>query len=110
MTQFLIDYKWVILITCETTTWLATLYMLYARYWLKPKIQFYISGVIAIVTGYFPHIFIGVLDFIETQRLDSFTFVIILLFIFAFTYRKKVVTKVDLGIQRWVNKQRQISN
>ena len=109
MMQLLIENKWAILIVCETTAWLTTFYMLYARYWLKSNIQFYIFGAIAIVTGYLPHVLIGILNIIKFQKLDGFTIVIILLFIFAFSLGKKVVSKMDSGIQKWVNKRREIS-
>lgn len=109
MLSLLIDYKWQILIISESTAWIATFYMLYARYWLNSSIQFYIFGGISIVTGYFPHIVIGILDFIRFQQLDNFTLVIIFLFVFAFTLGKKVVIKIDFGMKNWVNKTRKIS-
>ncbi|MEH7097790.1 hypothetical protein [Neobacillus vireti] len=109
MIQLLIEYKWTILIICETAAWLTTFYMLYARYWLKSKIQFYIFGAFAIITGYVPHLTIGILDFIRFQKLDGFTMFIIILFIFGFTFGKKLVTKMDLRIQNWVNRQRESS-
>ncbi|WP_338449603.1 hypothetical protein R4Z09_26080 [Niallia oryzisoli] len=108
MLSILLDYKWQILIVSETTAWIATFYMLYARYWLNSSLQFYLTGAVAIVTGYFPHIIIGILNYIHFQKLDTFTLVIILLFLFAFTFGKKVVLKMDKGIQNWVNHKRKI--
>lgn len=110
MIHILIDYKWAILIVCELTAWLTTFYMLYARYWLKSNLQFYIFGAISLITGYFPHLFIGILNIVKFQKVDSFTIVIVILFILGITFGKKLVAKIDIGIQNYINKQREISS
>lgn len=102
--DLLLRYKWEILIACEIIAWLTTFYMFYARYWLHSKIQFLIFGSISIVLGYFPHIGLGIMNFIQTKKLDFFTLFILLLFLFAFTLGKKYVVRLDLSIKKWALK------
>lgn len=102
--DFFLKYKWEILIVCELIAWITTVYMIYARYWLNSKAQFYIFGGISIILGYVPHIGLGVLNFFHTKKIDFFSLFIVLLFTFAFTFGKKYVLKIDKAIKNWAIK------
>lgn len=97
----LMEYKWWILLTSESIAWLATLYMAYARYLLLSKVQFYISGSIAIITGYFPHITLGIIDYFKQGELKPFSLVIIILIILGVTIFKKYLIQIDNSIKMW---------
>ncbi|MCM3574190.1 hypothetical protein M3172_13420 [Mesobacillus subterraneus] len=99
--EFLITYKWLILISFETFAWLATFYMFYARYWLQSHAQFLIALTLAGLTGYVPHITLGVLDYINTGKISFFIISIITLLIIGATLGKKYIIKIDQSIHQW---------
>lgn len=102
--SILLEYKWVILVTSETVAWIATFYMGYARYWLQSKFQFIVSGAIAIITGYFPHITLAVLDYLKFREFQFFSVFVFLLLVLGVTVFKKYIKQIDKWIQEWANK------
>ncbi|MFP7486273.1 hypothetical protein SFC65_19105 [Priestia filamentosa] len=106
MLNTLMSYKWPILIGCEAFAWIATLYMLIARYWIQSNIQFICATVLAGITGYVPHIILAILDFVKYKTINFFIAFILLLMIFALTLGKKLLTKVDYWIQSRVEHMR----
>ena len=57
----IIEYKWLILLTCEVLAWIFLFFMLVFRYWLKNKPLFLISTVLSVFLGYVPHVSIPIL-------------------------------------------------
>ncbi|WP_064091532.1 hypothetical protein [Rossellomorea aquimaris] len=104
----LMEYKWLILLISETLAWVATIYMAYARYWLESKLQVIISGAIAVITGYIPHVLLGILDYLEHGKLQIFTLCVILLLIFGITICNKYLIIIDKSIKVWLKRKREI--
>ncbi|MBT2641706.1 hypothetical protein J7I80_05685 [Bacillus sp. ISL-41] len=99
--EFLITYKWLILISFEAFAWLATFYMFYARYWLQSHTQFLLSLTLAGLTGYVPHITLGILDYINSGKISFFIISIITILIIGATLGKKYIKQIDQSIQQW---------
>jgi hypothetical protein len=95
--DFLIENKWAILVSFEVLAWSSTFFMLYARYGLKSSFWFKVGAVLFALTGVIPQVLMGIINFIATKKVDSFTVTIVLLIIYGFTIGKKDVKKLD----RW---------
>lgn len=102
--QFIIENKWLIIISSETIAWIFTIFMAYSRYWLQSNFLFSVSTVVAVFTGWVVHITIPILEAIHLgglkavlQSKDALLFdgFIILLFILGFVFGKKYVKKID---------------
>ncbi|WP_442596691.1 hypothetical protein [Neobacillus sp. D3-1R] len=104
--MFLMEYKWWILLLSEIIAWLATIYMCFARYWLQSKTQFIIWGTVAIITGYFPHITLLILDFLKYGTFHFFSIFVVILLLLGLTIFKKYIVLLDKWIQDWANKSR----
>ncbi|WP_040205671.1 hypothetical protein [Neobacillus jeddahensis] len=102
---FLVENKWVILVSLEVLAWLSTFFLLYARYGLKSNFWFKVGTVLFAVTGVIPQVLMGILNFIATKKLDLFTLIIVLLIIYGFTIGKNDVKKLDAWAQKKFSKQ-----
>jgi hypothetical protein len=97
--DFLIENKWVILVTFEVLAWSSTFFLLYARYGLKSSFWFKVATVLFALTGVIPQVLMGIINFITTRKVDLFTLVIVLLIIYGFTFGKNHVKKLDAWAQ-----------
>jgi len=107
MISILLEYKWWILLSCELIAWAATFYMFYAMYWLKSNLQFIIAGLVALLTGYVPHITLAFADFLKYREINSFLVVVVILFVFGITIGRKYISKIESKIKNWAIKHRQ---
>jgi hypothetical protein len=107
--EFLVDYKWVILVTLEVLAWLATFFMFYARYGMRSHLWFRVGVVLLAITGVIPQVMMGIINFIERRELDLFTIIIVLLIIYGFTFGKKQVKKLDAWARIKFAKERESS-
>ncbi len=110
MITLLLEYKWWLLLIFETTAWLATIYMIFARYWLSSNLQFYLSSAVALITGYVPHITLAIMDYQQTGTLNLFPIFIIILLVLGFVFGKVYINRLDRLIKSWaVNKKKNLS-
>lgn len=93
--DFLIEYKWTILISLEVLAWSSTFFMFYARYGMKSPFWFKVGVVLFAITGVIPQVIMGIINFIGTGAIDTFTLVIVVLIIYGFTFGKKDAKKID---------------
>lgn len=100
MYDFIMENKWVILLTLEIFAWSATVFMFYARYKMQSQFWFKIASAILILTGVIPQVLLGVLNFAATKEIDLFTLVIVLLIIYGCTIGKKHIRKLDNWVQK----------
>lgn len=100
----LLEYKWQILIGLEVAAWSATFFMLYARYGMKSQLWFRIGAVLFALTGVIPQVGIGILNYVETRELDTFTLAILALIVYGFTLGKKDVQRLDAWAQKKFSK------
>jgi hypothetical protein len=98
--NFLVEYKWVILVSFEVLAWSSTFFLLYARYGLKSRFWFKVATVLFALTGVIPQVTMGIINFIATKKVDVFTLIIVLLIIYGFTIGKQHVQKLDQWAQR----------
>ncbi|MDQ0252822.1 hypothetical protein J2S74_000194 [Evansella vedderi] len=96
MTDWIIDYKWHLLILSEILGWGFTFVMIYARYFLESKILFWLSLVITLFLCYVLDIYLFFLSYTSGERfLGWYEWTIILLFVYLFTVGKKHLKKLD---------------
>ncbi|MEH7109382.1 hypothetical protein [Bacillus sp. JJ1764] len=98
--EFLVENKWVILVSLEVLAWSSTFFLLYARYGLKSSFWFKVATVLFALTGVIPQVLMGIVNFAATQEVDLFTLIIVLLIVYGFTIGKKHVKKLDTWAQR----------
>jgi hypothetical protein len=103
--EFLVENKWVILVSLEVLAWSSTFFMLYARYGLKSSFWFKVATVLFALTGVIPQVLMGIVNFIATKKIDLFTLIILLLILYGFTIGKKHVKKLDAWAQAKFSKQ-----
>jgi hypothetical protein len=103
--NFLLENKWVILISLEVLAWLSTFFVLYARYKLKSSFWFKVATVLFALTGVIPQVLMGIINFISAKKVDLFTLIIILLILYGFTIGKKHVKKLDAWAQKKFSRQ-----
>lgn len=98
--DWMIAYKWWILIGLEVLAWSSTFFMFYARYGMKSDFWFKVGVVLFTITGVIPQVAMGVLNYIATWEVDWFTLVIVVLILYGFTFGKKEVKKLDVWMQK----------
>lgn len=106
--NFLLENKWMILVSLEVLAWLSTFFLLYARYGMKSSIWFKVATVLFAVTGVIPQVTMGVINFIATRKLDVFTLIIVLLLVYGFTIGKGHVKKLDAWAQLKFSNEKEI--
>jgi hypothetical protein len=100
MYTFIMENKWAILLILEIFAWSATMFMFYARYKMHSPFWFKLASVILLLTGIIPQVFLGVLNFFTTRKIDLFTLIIVLLLIYGCTIGKKHIRKLDDWAQK----------
>ncbi|WHY92176.1 hypothetical protein QNK12_01160 [Neobacillus cucumis] len=97
--DFLLENKWVILVSLEVLAWSSTFFLLYARYGLQSRFWFKVATVLFALTGVIPQVLMGIINFIATRKIDLFTLIIVLLILYGFTLGKGHVKKLDAWAQ-----------
>ena len=103
--QFLLENKWVILVSLEVLAWTSTFFLLYARYRLKSSFWFKVATVLFALTGVIPQVLMGIINFISSKRIDLFTLIIVLLLLYGFTIGKQHVKSLDAWAKTKFSKQ-----
>ena len=98
--QFILEYKWWILIGLEVLAWIFTFFMFYARYGMKSNFWFKVGVIMFTITGVIPQVIIGFLNFISKWEIDWFTLIIVVLIIYGLTFGRKEVKKLDAWMQK----------
>jgi hypothetical protein len=98
--NLVIANKWLILMVLEILAWVATIFLLYARYQLKSQIWFRVAAGLVLVTGVIPQVTLGIVNYTATQEVDLFTLVIVVLIIYGMTLGKKQVKQLDAWAQK----------
>ncbi|MBS4175468.1 hypothetical protein [Bacillus sp. FJAT-49736] len=102
--NYILEYKWIILVCLEVLAWASTFFLFYSRYGMKSKFWFRVASILFAITGVIPQVIIGVVNFIHTRKLDIFTLIIVLLIVYGFTFGKKEVKKLDAWAQKKFSK------
>lgn len=98
--RLIIEYKWEILALLEVLAWTSTFFMFFARYGMRSPGLFKLGVLLTLVTGVFPQVTMGIINFIVTKHIDIYTAVIVLLIIYGLTLGKKDVKRLDLWAQK----------
>ena len=103
--DFILDHKWIFLITAEIVFWVCAVAFLILRYWFKfDKLSKFVI-VIFIVND----LWIALLGFMDFQRTGEFSFyqiIIVIFIVYAMTLGKSDFKKLDYFIKRQVAKRR----
>ncbi|BBH21500.1 hypothetical protein Back11_28450 [Paenibacillus baekrokdamisoli] len=102
--DFILQNKWFILLTLEVLAWLATFFMMYARYRLGSTALFRAGAILTVLTGVIPQVVLGIINLIVEHTFDLFTFIIILFIIYGLTLGRKQIKKLDVWAQRKLSK------
>lgn len=104
MVNYILEYKWIILLVLEVLAWLATFFMLYARYQMQSALWFRLALKLTVATGVIPQVIMGLVNYSVTKEVDLFTLVIIMLILYGLTFGKKHAQKLDKGMQKKFSK------
>jgi hypothetical protein len=96
---FFLENRWILLAGLEVLAWLATFFMLYARYGMKSTFWFRVGVMLLAITGVIPQVLMGIMNVIATREMDVFTLVIVLLILYGSTIGKKHVKRLDAWAQ-----------
>lgn len=99
MKETIMKYKWILLLTCEITAWIFTVLMFVARYGLQNQVVFWICTVIAVSTGWIPHIVLSAYDCWRQKKVTPFALFVIALIIFGSIYGEKLILMIDTYLQ-----------
>jgi hypothetical protein len=102
--QFILEFKWVLLLAFEIIAWAATIMMFYSRYFLNSSILFWISTLLAALTGYLPHLALAIFDYYYEGKINSFIFFILFLLSAGLLTSKKLIPKIDQSLMNWANR------
>lgn len=99
--EFILDHKWTFLVTAEVVFWISILSFLTARYW------FQLYGVSWLFFGLFilNDLWIatmGYFDYLRTGDFSSYQIIILVILVYALTYGKTDMKRLDRFIQRKV--------
>lgn len=100
MVNYIIEFKWVILISSEVMFWLTFIIFLLLRYWFESRGQFiflYLS-----IANQFLNIPLAAIDYIYTGQTSAFHFVILIIYIYAILRGPKDMQKLDMYIRNKV--------
>lgn len=103
--DFIIENRWWLLLFFEVLAWIATIFMLFARYKLQSQSLFKWGVVLTVLTGVVPHVTLGIVNYIESRRVDVYTVVIVGLIIYGLTLGKKDIQRLDAWAKQYFAKQ-----
>ena len=101
--QFLLEYKWTVLLCLEVISFSALILFFYAHYWLKSRIIAISAIVISFATGGLPKGLLAFFDFWEHGRIGFFEILVLLLGIYSLTIGKKHILYLDKRISSWAD-------
>lgn len=99
--EFILEHKWTFLIAAEVIFWLSIISFITIRYWFKLyKVSWLFFGLFLVndlwiaTMGYF--------DYLETGEFSSYQIIIVVILVYALTYGKTDMKRLDGYIQRKV--------
>lgn len=92
----MLEHKWLILITCECTSWITTIAAIYvlARH-KKQKLWFITLTIIAAITGWVPHLVLSIFETLEKGKITFFLGFVIVLVVCALIFGKKLLKHIE---------------
>ena len=95
MMAVVLVYKWYLLAGLEMVAWGVTFFLFYARYKLRSRPWFRAASVLFLLTGVIPQVLLGILNFLSSGQIDTFTLVIVLLLLYGATLGRRQVHRLD---------------
>ncbi len=99
--DFVIDHKWTFLITAEVIFWVSMISFITARYWFKLYKVSWLFFVLFILNDLWIAI-MGYFDYIETGEFSNYQIIIVVILVYALTYGKTDMKRLDGYIRRKV--------
>ncbi|CAN5655862.1 hypothetical protein BH18ACT11_BH18ACT11_20610 [soil metagenome] len=104
--DFLMDYKWVLLVGAETSFWLLSVAFLVLRYWAgfeRASIVFLVLIVVdnLVILG------LGVMDYLLTGEFETYQITILIVLLYGVTFGKRDFKRLDAYLKRKITKRKQ---
>jgi hypothetical protein len=104
--DFLIQYKWVLLVGAETLFWLLSVVFLVLRYWAgfdRASVVFLVLIVVdnLVILG------LGVLDYLGTGEFETYQITIVLVLLYGVTFGKRDFERLDAYLKRKITRRKQ---
>jgi hypothetical protein len=104
--DFLMDYKWILLVGAETTFWLLSAAFLVLRYWAgldRASIVFLVLIVVdnLVILG------LGALDYLFTGQFEPYQITIVIVLLYGVTLGKRDFERLDAYLRRKITKRKQ---
>jgi len=104
--DFLMDYKWVLLVGAETTFWLLSVAFLVLRY-LAGLDRLSIVFLILIVVDNLVILGLGVLDYLFTGQFEAYQITILIVLLYGITFGKRDFKRLDAYLKRKIKQRKQ---
>ncbi|MCT2534910.1 hypothetical protein NC661_17750 [Aquibacillus koreensis] len=106
MIQYILEYKWIILVGSEILFWLSFIIFLLLRYWYEAKGQVFFLWFS--ILNQFVNLPLGAIDYIHFRRITLFHIIIVCIYMYAIFRGPKHMLELDklikLYTSRWKNK------
>ena len=104
--DFLIDYKWILLVGAEISFWLLSVVFLVLRYWAgfdRASIVFLVLIVVdnLVILG------LGAVDYLLTGEFETYQITILIVLLYGVTFGKRDFKRLDAYLKRKIAKRKQ---
>lgn len=104
--DFLMEYKWVLLVGAEASFWLLSVVFLVLRYWAgfdRASIVFLVLIVVdnLVILG------LGAVDYLLTGEFEAYQITILIVLLYGVTFGKRDFKRLDAYLKRKITKRKQ---
>ena len=104
--DFLVEYKWVLLVGAEASFWLLSVVFLVLRYWAgfdRASIVFLVLIVVdnLVILG------LGAVDYLLTGEFEAYQITILIVLLYGVTFGKRDFKRLDAYLKRKITKRKQ---
>ena len=104
--DFLMEYKWVLLVGAEASFWLLSVVFLVLRYWAgfdRASIVFLVLIVVdnLVILG------LGAVDYLLTGEFEAYQITILIVLLYGVTFGKRDFKRLDAYLKRKITKREQ---
>lgn len=104
--DFLMDYKWVLLVGAETTFWVFSVTFLVLRYWAGLD-RISVVFLVLIVVDNLVILGLGALDYLVTGQFEAYQITILIVLLYGVTFGKRDFKRLDAYLKRKIKQRKQ---
>ena len=104
--DFLMDYKWLLLVGAETSFWLLSVVFLVLRYWARFD-RASIVFLVLIVLDNLVILGLGIMDYLLTGEFETYQITIVIVLLYGVTFGKRDFKRLDAYLKRKITKRKQ---